>query len=391
MLSVVALVVIAALGAGVVLGSDYVRGLGDAQPLPPSSANATSAPATQPVGSSQAATASAEASVASASAPSPDTTRIIEIGWVGDLTPGSKYGNPPEDGRALFEYTREYLTEPDIMMANLEGTFGTGGPSKCDGRDSSVCYAFQAPPKNAESLAWAGIDVVNLANNHTRDYLAEGLASTREALKAHEIAYTGLVDTVAIEEVDGVRVAILGFSPYSWSPDIGNLTAAKELVRAAGKDADIVVVLMHAGAEGADKTRTPKGAETAYGEFRGDSRAFSHAVIDAGADLVLGSGPHVVRGMEEYKGRLVAYSLGNFAGWKNFSRAGRLALSGLLTVRLDEDGRVVDGRWRSLRIAEPGVPKPDSDHTSAKLVQSLSEQDFETPVQLEKDGTFTFE
>lgn len=379
-LSVIAVVAIGSLGAVVVFGSGYVRGFEDKDPPAPVSTAEDSKPATS----------AAEAVVAS-TAPSAEATRLIEIGWVGDLTPGSKYGNPPQDGRALFTYTRDYLSDPDIMVANLEGTFGTGGPSKCDGRDSSVCYAFQAPPVNAESLAWAGIDVVNLANNHSRDYLDQGLISTREALEANGLAHTGLVDTVAFQEVDGVRVAFLGFSPYPWSPNIGDLTEAQKLVRAAGEAADIVVVLMHAGAEGADKTRTPKGAESAYGEFRGDSRAFSHAVIDAGADLVLGSGPHVVRGMEEYKGRLIAYSLGNFAGWKNFSRAGALALSGLLTVQLDEDGRVVNGRWHSLKIVDPGVPKPDSDHTSAKLVGKLSEQDFTTPVQLEEDGSFTFE
>ena len=236
-----------------------------------------------------------------------------------------------------------------------------------------------------------GIDVANLANNHTYDYLAKGLRSTRKALESNEIAYTGLVDTVAIKEVDGVRIAFLGFAPYPWSPDLRDLEAAKKLVRAADKDADIVVVLMHAGAEGADKATTPQGAERAYGESRGDSRAFSHAVIDAGADLVLGSGPHVVRGMEEYEGRLIAYSLGNFAGWNNFNTSGRLRLSGLLTVRLAEDGRVLDGRWRSLKITGPGVPKPDPKNASAKLVRRLSEKDFETPVGLEEDGSFTFE
>ncbi len=159
---------------------------------------------------------------------------------------------------------------------------------------------------------------------------------------------------------------------------------------AAGK-ADVVVVLMHAGAEGADKTRTPKGAERAYGEFRGDARRFSHAVIDAGADVVLGSGPHVVRGMEEYKGRLIAYSLGNFAGWRNFSRSGKLALSGLLTVRVAKDGSVQGGKWQSIRIASPGVPKKDSGKESLALVRKLSKRDFDSPVQLDDSGEFTFQ
>ena len=83
-----------------------------------------------------------------------------------------------------------------------------------------------------------------------------------------------------------------------------------------------MVVLMHAGAEGADRTHVPAGREEAYGEDRGDSPLFARTAIDAGADLVLGSGPHVLRGMQLYKGRLIAYSLGNLAGWHNFSRHG---------------------------------------------------------------------
>ena len=316
-------------------------------------------------------------------------SKQIQIGWVGDTTPGSKYGNPPNAGRALFEYTRKYTIAPDIMVANLEGTFGNGGASKCDGRSSSACFAFQAPPANAASLAWAGIDVVNLANNHSNDYFAAGLRSTRSALAKNKVAYTGLNGTIAVKEVDGVKVAFLGFSPYAWSPNIGNLSNAKALVRQADKTADVVVVLMHAGAEGADKTHTPVGAETAYGEFRGNSRAFSHAVIDAGADVVLGSGPHVVRGMEQYRGRLIAYSLGNFAGWKNFSRSGNLALSGLLTVRVAGDGRVLGGKWLPLRIASPGVPKVDPTKASLTLVRRLSVQDFAAPVKLNADGTFS--
>jgi poly-gamma-glutamate capsule biosynthesis protein CapA/YwtB (metallophosphatase superfamily) len=316
---------------------------------------------------------------------------VIQIGWVGDLTPGSKYGQPPGDGRALFETTREQLQRPDLMIANLEGTFGSGGASKCDDSDSGDCYAFQAPPENAESLAWAGIDAVNLANNHSNDYFSAGLESTTAALEEHEITYTGLGDEYVIHDADGVSVALIGFSPYPWSPNIGDLGEVRRLVTQASSEASIVVVLMHAGAEGADKTRTPEGDEHAYGEFRGNVRAFSHAAIDAGADMVLGSGPHVVRGMELYEGKPIAYSLGNFAGWKNFNRSGDLALSGLLTIEVDENGEVLEGRWISLRIADPGVPRIDWNGESAKLVNELSAEDFEQPIVLDAEGSFTLD
>jgi hypothetical protein len=323
--------------------------------------------------------------------PSPSETAdaapsVIEIGWVGDTTPGSVYGTPPDGGRALFANVRDELRAPDLMIANLEGTYSTGGPSKCDGVDSSLCFAFQAPPSFAKALPWAGIDLVNMANNHSNDYFEGGLEETKAALEKNGVQYTGLPDQVTIADASGVRVAVIGFSPYSWNADLNDIPAAEELVRRAADQADVVVVLIHAGAEGADQIHTPQGGEFAYGENRGDSRAFAHAVVDAGADLVLGSGPHVIRGIERYHQRLIAYSLGNFAGWDNFGLSGNLGLSGLLTVKIDADGRFRGGRWLSLRLAEPGVPVIDPGHTSARMADNLSDADFSKTWRMDDEG-----
>ena len=194
-------------------------------------------------------------------------------------------------GRALFEKVREQLPAPDLMVGNLEGTFGDGGKSKSDG-DSSNSYSFQAPPKNAEALAWAGFDVMSLANNHAYDYFEKGLSSTRKALERQRHRQTPACPA---------RSRCARPTASRWRSWRSRRTAGtrpsptsrrrSKLVRKAKDQADVVVVLMHAGAEGADKTHTPKGAEKAYGEFRGDPRAFSHAMIDAGASMVLGLGP----------------------------------------------------------------------------------------------------
>ena len=270
---------------------------------------------------------------------------------------------PPNGGRALFAHLRAELRAPDLMIANLEGTYSTGGPSKSDGKSSGTSFSFQAPPAYAEALPWAGIDLVNLANNHSNDYFARGLAQTTGALKQAGVAYTGLPGQVTVLHVRGVRVAVVGMSPYSGNASVNNLSGARRLVRRAAGEADLVVVLMHIGAEGSDKIHTPRGPETAFGELRGNPRAFAHAVIDAGADLVLGSGPHVIRGIERYKDRLIAYSLGNFAGWGNFGLGGNLSLSGLLTVKIDSTGRILGGRWLSLHLGAPGVPRIDPANT----------------------------
>jgi hypothetical protein len=320
-----------------------------------------------------------------ASAPDAPDPGVVVIGWVGDTTPGSKYGSPPRNGRALFEKVREQLLAPDLMVGNLEGTFGNGGKSKGSGSNS---YSFQAPPKNAESLAWAGFDVMSLANNHAYDYLEPGLSATRKALSDNNIAATGLPGQITVREANGVKVAFVAFSPYRWNAPISNISAAQKLVRKAKGQADVVVVLIHAGAEGADKTHTPLGAEKAYGEFRGDPRAFSHAMIDAGASAVLGSGPHVIRGVERYKGKLIAYSLGNFAGWGNFGQGGNLSLSSLLTVKIDKNGEILGGRWLSLKLADPGVPELDKKNTAGKLVEKLSASDFADTFPMDQDGTF---
>jgi len=320
--------------------------------------------------------------------PSPPKDTVIEIGWVGDTTPGSKYGLPPDNGRALFTQTRSALQKPDLMIANIEGTYSTATASKCDGLDSSACFAFQAPPAYAKALAWAGVDMASIANNHAFDYFQAGFDQTKEALTAAGVEYTGVPDEIPVVDVKGVRVAVLAFSPYDYNPNVNDIPAAVQLVKEADEKADLVVVTMHVGAEGSDKIHTPTGPESAYGENRGDSRAFAHSVIDAGADLVLGAGPHVIRGIERYNKRLIAYSLGNFGGWDNFGVGGNLSLSGLLKVRLAADGTIKGGRWLSLYIDDPGVPRIDTAHTAANLVRQLSAEDFDATYELSADGSF---
>ena len=317
------------------------------------------------------------------------SSTVVTIGWVGDTTPGSMYGLAPDGGRALFGAMRPLLSKPDLMIANLEGTYSTAGPSKCSGAAAGTCFAFQAPPSYAAALAWSGIDLVNMANNHSMDYLTRGFLQTQTALRRVGVAYAGPPDTVTIVRVRGLRVAVMGFSPYPWSAPLNDIPAAARLVRRAAAEANIVIVLMHAGAEGADQIHTPYGTQDFLGEDRGNVRAFAHAMIDAGADLVLGSGPHVIRGIERYRDHLIAYSLGNFAGWHNFSLGSNLSLSGLLTVRIDGAGRILGGRWLSLYVGPPGVPGVDASNTSAHLVSDLSADDFPHTYRLDSRGFFT--
>jgi len=304
----------------------------------------------------------------------PARLRAVTVSWVGDMSLSSELGLPPLRGAGPLAGVRRAL-EGDLTLGNLEGTLGSGGSSKC-GPDSKDCVTFRAPAAYARVYAEAGFDVLNLANNHAFDFGAKGFRQTARALDRAWVGHVGEAGRVELRRVRGTTVALIGFAPYAWASPMRDLPAARRLVQQAGRGADVVVVTMHAGAEGADQTHTPTGVERAFGENRGDTRAFAHAVVDAGADLVLGSGPHVVRGLELYRDRLIAYSLGNFLTYNTLEQGGTLSLSGILRVRLDGSGRPRAARWVSVRLVEPGIPRVDTDGESARLVSRVSRADF---------------
>ncbi len=305
--------------------------------------------------------------------------RSLTILWVGDTTPGSSWGLPAGDGEGLFSAVKARLQGADIAVGNLEGTLAGGGSSKCGAAPSNasgICFAFRAPARYARGLRRSGFDVMNMANNHAMDFGPRVYWGTVRALRAQHLRRTGAPGLITVVRRHGTRVAFLGFSAYHWTNPIGDLRRVRALVHRARSRADVIVVLMHAGGEGEGQTHVPHGAEIAFGENRGKTRAFAHTAIDAGADLVLGSGPHVVRGVERYHRRLIAYSLGNFASDGVFASGSVASLSAMLEVRIDGQGHVLTGRWKSLRLVARGTPVPDPAHASLRLVRDLSRADF---------------
>jgi hypothetical protein len=299
----------------------------------------------------------------------------VTIEWAGDMVLGSSFGMPPDNGRGSLAAVVRTLKGADLTFGNLEETMSTTSGSKC-GAGSANCYAFQAPPSFSSLLRSAGFDVMNMANNHAFDFGATGRAQTVAALTRVQVASTGAPGQITVLEANGTRVAFLGFAPYPWAARLDRIPQAVALVRRAATMADLVVVAIHAGAEGSGATHVPHGTEYFLGENRGNSRAFAHAVINAGADLVVGSGPHVLRGIEQYHGHLIAYSLGNFAGFKNFALGGTLSLSGILRVQLNPDGSWQTARLIPVSLHGAGLPALDSSDASVRLVAQLSHEDF---------------
>jgi poly-gamma-glutamate capsule biosynthesis protein CapA/YwtB (metallophosphatase superfamily) len=281
---------------------------------------------------------------------------------------------PPDRGASFFSDVESEL-DGDVVLGNLEGTLTTQSGGKC-GAGSTNCYAFRTPPSYARWLKRAGFTVLNLANNHANDFGAAGLRETVRTLDRAKLLHTGAPGEIAYQKVGDLTVATVGFASYPWAQSLTDIPAAARLVHRADENADLVIVTFHGGAEGASKQRVVRGAEYFLGENRGNLIPFAHAVVDAGADLVVGHGPHVLRGMEWYRGRLIAYSLGNFAGYKVFALDGPLSVSGILRLTLRGDGRFEGGILVPTQLTGPGLPALDPAERAHGSIRELSRADF---------------
>lgn len=291
-------------------------------------------------------------------------------------SPTTKSGLPPDGGAHLLDPFRDLMVSADVAFVNLEGVLLDGaGKPKCE-PDGESCHVFRSPTSYAGLLVAAGVDVVSVANNHAGDFGQAGRQSTWSALERAGIAFSGPLGIETVMERGGARIGVLAFSTSAGHNDIRKLDAAKVLVAELAGRVDLVVVSFHGGAEGASAQHVRGAKETFLGEDRGDVRAFAHAVIDAGADLVVGHGPHVLRGIELYRERLVLYSLGNFCTYGGFSLVRPNSVTALAVVDLHPDGRFASGRLVPAMQVWPGGPKPDAEGEAIGLVRTLSQEDF---------------
>jgi len=317
----------------------------------------------------------------------------ITMSATGDVVMGMAPGGlPPNNGKGFFDSVAPLL-KADFQMMNLEQTITDDtGVGKCSADSAGkTCFAFRTPPATVQNLKDVGTHLANMANNHAYDFGEAGYKNTQKALESVGIKYTGAPDLITVSDVKGMKVATVGFASYEkWSNLCSDLPKATELIKKASGQADLVVVQVHMGAEGADKTRVKPGTETFLGENRCDPIAFAHTVIDAGADLVVGHGPHVVRGMEFYKGRLIAYSLGNFAGYRALGYNGVVGITAVIKVTINRDGSWGGGTLIPTYMIAPGLPRPDPKKQAISMISNLTKQDFpQSGAKIAADGVIT--
>ncbi|WP_225413406.1 CapA family protein [Stigmatella hybrida] len=322
--------------------------------------------------------------------PPPPADARLRLRAVGDVMLGTTVPEgylPPEGPASVISAVKGLLEDADLTFVNLEGPLCDGGKTnKC--RSDRNCYAFRSPTEYGQVLREAGVDVASTANNHAGDFGEECRRQTESTLDALGIAWSGPPGTVATVDRNGLRIGLVAFHSSPTGNHLNNLPTATALVQSVAAAHDLVIISFHGGAEGGKALHVPHGKEKFMGEDRGDLRTFTRAMVDAGAHLVLGHGPHVARGMEFYKGRLIAYSMGNFATYGRFNLQGPQGLGMVLEVELDREGRFLSGKILPTRQVGEGLAVPDPKGAVLKLVRKLTAEDFpDSGARIDEDGT----
>ena len=305
----------------------------------------------------------------------------ISIVAVGDIMLGSafptKLNLPPDDAVNSFKAVDSFL-KGDIVFGNLEGCFlNDGHSSKCKGSDPNSCYAFRMPDRYGAIFKKAGFNVLSIANNHVGDFDSRGRKNTVRILDSLQIKYAGQLNKpFDIFEKDSVKYAFCAFAPNENTVSIKDIDSAKKLVAALKRQVDIVIVSFHGGGEGANFEHVTRQTEVFYKENRGNVYAFAHGVIDAGADVVLGHGPHVTRAVEVYKNKFIAYSLGNFCTYGMFSLKGPNGFAPLLQLKINAKGDFLYADVISVKQDKINRLTLDENFTAFKKMQSLTDVDF---------------
>ncbi len=328
----------------------------------------------------------------------PRATQPVQLAFVGDINLGTLTlddGVPPDSGRGLLSAVVPFLVG-DLVVGNFESTLADSGtPAKClaDGRMRRNCYAFVTPTYLAPRLTEAGFTHITLANNHANDLGPTGRVATAEGLEAVGLRVVGPLGRIAIDTLwrgDSVTVVgLIGFTTYAHSYDLLDLERSAAVVDSIRPLVDILLVTFHGGDEGSAAVHTPDGPEFLGREPRGDLRRWSRQVIDAGADAVIGHGPHVLRGIEFYRGRPIAYSLGNFVTYRGFNLRGPLGVTGVLQLTLGPGGVFRAGRLIAMVQYPRAGPVPDPSGQAVALVRRVSREDFgPAAAVMDGDGTF---
>ncbi|MDE0470595.1 MAG: CapA family protein [Ekhidna sp.] len=323
----------------------------------------------------------------------PDTVIIM---GVGDIMMGTNFPNesylPSDTGRYLWKEVAPILRSADITFGNLEGVILNEGGQQKKCNNPKLCYLFRTPEYLAKNFIDCEFDLMSIANNHANDFGKTGRISTQKVLDSLKIGHAGSIEQpFTIKNIGYLKVGFCAFAPNKGTASIHQTENIKSIIQHLDSLSDIVIASFHAGAEGSEHRHVTRKKEYYYGEDRGDVFELAHLMIDLGADVVFGHGPHVVRAIEVYQNKMIAYSLGNFLTYGRFNLEGYAGEAPILELRTDTNGKFLSGQIHSFRQHYNLGPGIDPNFSSLKTIQQLSLGDFpENPIFIDDNGSIQY-
>jgi poly-gamma-glutamate capsule biosynthesis protein CapA/YwtB (metallophosphatase superfamily) len=280
--------------------------------------------------------------------------------------------------RDAFRNFLPQLAAADLVFGNLEGAI-TENKASTKRYVPGRSYAFRFPPATARLMKDAHFHAVNVANNHSNDFGQLGFDDTHRQLAAVGIETTGEKGSYIIREIKGLRVGLIGFAHYPRFNNILDIAESQRLIADVRAKTDLVIVTHQGGAEGDSAVLLRDGTEEFLGENRGDVRAFAKAAIAAGASLVVGHGPHVLRAAECIDGKPVLHSIGNFVSVGGLSIRSLANVTVMMEALFDAAGGFKAVRVIPVTFADNRLPEIDDSGRGVLLINFLGERASSLP------------
>ena len=321
--------------------------------------------------------------------------KLVSIIGVGDIMLGTNFPHPkympPQNGDNLMNRLYPHLSNASISFGNLEGAFSDSLPITKRCQDTANCYAFRSPDFLFKHIVDAGFDVLSMANNHSGDLGVPGRLNTIEQIEKAGLSHVGLLEfpTTVIER-DGVKFGFCAFAPIRGTCDINDTDEAVRIVKSLNDRCDVTIVSFHGGAEGSKYEHLTREREIFLGEDRGNVYKFARQMIDAGADVILGHGPHVLRAVDLYKDRFIIYSLGNFCTYSRMKVSGINGLAPILKVYTNKKGEFKKAEVISCKQIKGLGTRIDKQNKAALKLKELTLSDIpEAKLNISETGLIT--
>lgn len=321
--------------------------------------------------------------------------RLVSIIGVGDIMLGTNFPHPkympPQNGDNLMKGLYPHISDASISFGNLEGAFSDSLPVTKRCQDTANCYAFRSPDFLFKHIVDAGFDVLSMANNHSGDLGIPGRLNTIAQIENAGLNHVGLLEYPSIViKRDGLKFGFCAFAPIKGTCDLNDLKEAERIVSSLNDRCDITVVSFHGGAEGSKYEHITREREVFLGENRGNVYEFARKMIDAGADIIFGHGPHVLRAVDLYKNRFIIYSLGNFCTYSRMKVSGINGLAPILKVFTNPKGEFKKAEVISCKQIKGLGTRIDKLNKAALKLKELTLSDIpEAKLEISDEGLIT--